>query len=390
MDFETMIDRRGKRQAKWDLMEQLFGVAPEDGLSMWTADSDYATAPCVLAALREAEAHGVFGYGRADAPYLAAIQWWMRERHAWEIETDWILTTAGLGNAIGLSLDLWTAPGDHVAIFTPVYHEFPLKIRRNGREVTECPLALRDGRYELDFEAAEAALTGRETMLIWCSPQNPSGRVWTAEELRAVADFAARHDLLILSDEVHQDLVFPGETFVPMAVAVPEALPRLVVLNAASKTFNIAGQRIGNMIIPDDRLRGEMSARLAALDLAPTLLGVQMVTAAYSPEGAAWADAQIRHLDRNRKIFDAGLAKIPGVVSMPLQATYLAWVDFRGTGMDHSELCERIYERARLAVSPGPSFGTGGEGFMRINLATQTARVEEAVSRLQEAFSDLQ
>ena len=390
MDFETLIDRRGKRQAKWDLMEPLFGVSPEDGLAMWTADSDYATAPCVIEELRRAADHGVFGYGRADRPYLDAIRWWMRERHGWEIESDWILTTAGLGNAIAMALDVWTRPGDHVAIFSPVYHEFEVKIRKAGRVVTECPLKLVGERYEIDFDAAEAALTGRERLLIWCSPQNPSGRIWTAEELRAVAAFAARHDLLILSDEVHQDLIYPGERFTPMALAAPEAFDRLVVLNAASKTFNIAGQRTGNMIIPDEKLRDEMARRLAALDLAPTLLGVQMVTAAYSPEGAAWVDAQMAHLERNRRIFDAGMNAIPGVRSLPLQATYLAWVDFNGTGMSREEIDRRIYKDAKIAVSPGPGFGTGGEGFMRINLATQTARVEEAVARLQAVFSDLQ
>ena len=324
------------------------------------------------------------------ADYLAAVQWWMKNRHDWEIDTDWILTTQGLGNAIALSLDVWTAPGDGVVIFPPVYHEFAHKVNKAGRRVVECPL-VRDGdSYALDLEDAQSRLDGSEKLLIWCSPQNPSGRVWTPDELRAVADFAERNDLILISDEIHSDLVYPGYKFVPMDVAAPEARARTVTLTAASKTFNIAGQRTGNMIIPDAKLRAEMKHRLNTLDYDPSALGVAMITAAYSPDGAEWVDAQIAHLSENRRLFDATIAEIPGLWSMPLQATYLAWVDFSGTGMDHDEFVRRLREDAKIATSSGPGFGSGGETFERFNLATQRARVEEACERLKRAFSDLQ
>ena len=388
--FDTMIDRRGTHCSKWDKMEQLFGVPAEDGLAMWTADSDFATAPCVIEAIRKAADHGVFGYSWDHPDYLNAVAWWMKTRHNWDVDPDWVLTSQGLGNAIALCLQTWTEPGDGVVIFTPVYHEFALKIGKNGRKVVECPL-VRDGdTYVLDLEDAQSRLTGDERMIIFCSPQNPSGRVWTAEELRDVADFAARNDLMLVSDEIHQDLVYDGHTHVPTAVAAPEALPRLITVSAASKTFNIAGQRTGNMIIPDPDLRQTMRKRLSALDYDAAMLSVDMITAAYSPDGADWVDQQLVHLTRNREIFDTGVNAIPGVRSLPLQSTYLAWVDFSGTGMTHDEVIARIRDEARIAVSPGPSFGTGGEGFQRVNLATQSARVEEAVSRLQRAFADLQ
>jgi cysteine-S-conjugate beta-lyase len=390
MNFDEPIDRRGTHSSKWDKMQTLYGVSPDDGLAMWTADSDYASAPCVIDAVRGAANLGVFGYSWQYPEYLEAIVWWMKTRHNWEIDTDWILTSQGLGNAIALCLDVWSDPGDGVVIFSPVYHEFAHKIEKTGRRVVECPL-VRDGdSYALDLDDAQSRLTGTEKLLIWCSPQNPSGRIWTPDELRGVAEFAQANDLILLSDEIHHDLVYPGNRFVPMDVAAPDARHRMVYLTAASKTFNIAGQRTGNMIIPDPDLRAAMKHRLHTLDYDPSALGVQMITAAYSAEGAKWVDAQIAYLENNRRIFDEAVNAIPGVRSMPLQSTYLAWVDFSGTGMGPEEIAVRIRDDARIAVSSGPQFGTGGETFQRFNLATQAARVSDACDRLRAAFGDLQ
>lgn len=390
MNFNDPIDRRGTKSSKWDKMQMLYGVSPDDGLAMWTADSDYRTAPCVIDVVRRAADHGIFGYTWEYPEYLAAIQWWMKTRHDWQVDTDWILTSQGLGNAIALCLDVWSDPGDGVVIFSPVYHEFALKIKKCGRSVVECPL-VRDGdTYVIDLDDAQNRLTGAEKLLLWCSPQNPSGRIWTAEELRAVAEFADRNNLILVSDEVHHDLVYPGNRFIPMDVATPQTRHRAVYLTAASKTFNIAGQRTGNMIIPDPDLRAAMKQRLRTLDYSPSGLGLHMITAAYSPDGADWVDAQITHLDGNRRIFDEAVNAIPGLRSMPLQATYLAWVDFSGTGMTPEEIAARIRDDARIAVSSGPAFGTGGELFERFNLATQRDRVQEACDRLQAAFRDLQ
>ena len=390
MDFETIIERRGTQSTKWDMMERKFGVPQADGLSMWTADSDFATAPCVIDALHEAADHGVFGYSWTYPAYREAVCWWMQTRHDWSIDPDWVLTCQGLGNAVAMSIQIWSDPGDSIVIFSPVYHEFAIKIGKTGRVVTECPL-VRDGdTYALDLDDAQARLTGREKVLLWCSPQNPSGRVWSADELRAVSQFARRNDLILVSDEVHHDLVYPGNTFVPMDVSAPEGRGWTIYLTAASKTFNIAGQRTGNVIIPDPGLRAKMQKFQQALDYYPSSVGVRMTHAAYSPEGAQWVDAQVAHLDRNRTIFDAGVNAIPGVRSLPLQSTFLAWVDFSGTGMAFDEFRARIRDHAKIAASPGPDFGTGGETFMRFNLATQGARVEDAVARLTAAFSDLQ
>ncbi|MDO5658915.1 MAG: MalY/PatB family protein [Paracoccus sp. (in: a-proteobacteria)] len=389
-DFDEQIDRIGSYCNKWDDMQAAYGVAPDDGIAMWVADMDFRPPASVQRAVEAQAAHGVYGYPAANPAYTAAIAWWMQHRHGWRVEPDWILTAMGLVNATALAVDAYTAPGDGVVVMSPVYHAFGRVVRAAGRELIELPLRVEDGLYRLDWPAWEARLTGREKMLILCSPHNPGGRVWSADELREIAAFCARRDLILVSDEIHHDLVMPGHHHTPMPIAAPDCIPRLVMLTAATKTFNIAGAHVGNAIIPDPDLRARYKARLMALGLSAGLFGTDMVTAAYSPEGAEWLDALIPYLDENRRVFDAGVNAIPGLRSMPLQATYLAWVDFSGTGMKPSEIHRRIAGHARIAANHGETFGEGGACFMRFNLATPRARVAEAVARLQAAFRDLQ
>ena len=390
-DFDEIIARVGTRCSKWDDMQAAYGVSPDDGgLAMWIADMDFRPPAAVQRAVERVAAHGVYGYPGANRPYLEAIRWWMDHRHGWQIDTDWILTCAGLVNGVAMALDAFTQPGDGVIVMSPVYHAFARVIRASGRDLVELPLAQEDGLYRMDWTAWETRLTGRERMLILCSPHNPGGRVWTPGELRQVADFCIRHDLILLSDEIHDDLVMPGHAHRMTALACPDIADRLVTLTAATKTFNIAGAHIGNAIIADDALRGRFKGALMARGISPGMLGMDMVAAAYSPEGAAWVDALVGYLDGNRRLFDDGVNAIPGLRSMPLQATYLSWVDFAGTGMAPAEFTARVEQGARIAANHGATFGTGGETFLRFNIATPRAHVAEAVERLQRAFADLQ
>ena len=391
MSFDQLIDRSGTG-CKWQSMERTYGVPAEGGIAMSVADSDYPCAPVILDAVQGMVARGGFGYGYDRVAYRDAVAWWMTTRHGWSVDPDWVLTAQGLGLAIALCLDVFSAPGEGVAFFTPVYHEFRLKTERAHRRPVELPLALEDGRYVIDWDAAEARITPDTRVLLFCAPQNPSGRVWSAEEMRAVADFAARHDLILVSDEVHADLVYPdaGARHVPMAVAAPEHADRTVTLFAASKTFNLAGLRVGQLIVPDPALRARLAERLTALNYDPATLGVVATTAAYSPAGAAWADAQLAYLQGNRDLFDAAIATIPGVASMKLQATFLAWVDFSGTGMSRAEIEARLFREARIAVQPGGDFCAETALWNRFNFAMPRALVAEAAARLQAAFADLQ
>jgi cystathionine beta-lyase len=390
-DFDEIIDRVGTRCSKWDDMQGAYGVSPDDGgLAMWVADMDFRPPAAVQRAVEDVAAHGVYGYPGANRPYLEAIRWWMENRHGWKIDTDWILTCAGLVNGVAMALDAYTEAGDGVIVMSPVYHAFGRVIRASGRELVELPLAQEDGLYRMDWDGWESRLTGRERLLILCSPHNPGGRIWTPEELRQVADFCTRRDLILVSDEIHCDLVMPGHRHSVTATVCPDIADRLVTLTAATKTFNIAGAHIGNAIIADKALRDRFKAALMARGISPGLFGMDMVAAAYSPEGAAWVDALVDYLDGNRRIFDAGIHAIPGLRSMPLQATYLSWVDFSGTGMAPAEFTARVEKAARIAANHGATFGTGGEDFLRFNLATPRVRVAEAVERLKQAFADLQ
>ncbi len=389
-NFDEPIDRRGTHSAKWDMMEANYGVAAADGIAMWVADMDFRPPACVQAAVEAMAAHGVYGYFGDARDNHDAIRWWMKNRHGWEVAPEAIFTTHGLVNGTALCVEAYTKPGDGIVLMTPVYHAFARVIKAAGRSVVECPLAIEEGRYVLDIVNWDARMTGGERMLILCSPHNPGGRVWTREELREIAAFCRRHDLILVSDEIHHDLVMPGHKHTAMAVAAPEILDRLVMMSATTKTFNMAGCHVGNVIIPDETLRRPFSGRMNALGISPNTFGMMMATAAYSPEGAAWVDALVTYLDGNRRLFEQAVGAIPGLRPMPLEATYLCWVDFAGTGMEPAEFIARIEKQAKIAASHGVSFGADGRTFLRFNIATPRAVVAEAAQRLKNAFADLQ
>lgn len=390
MDFDEVIDRRGTHSSKWDSMEELYGVSPDSGLSMWVADMDFRAPKIIQEKLHGINSHGIYGYYGDYKEYNNSIKWWMKNRHNWEIDTSWIFTTHGLVNGTGLCIDAFTKPGDGIILFTPVYYQFSNLVEAARRKVVECPLKLIDNHYHFDFVAYERNLSGDEKMVILCSPHNPGGRVWTKNELQEVAKFAKKHDLVLVSDEIHHDLVYPNKSHTVMPIADPSVCDRLVMMTATTKTFNIAGAHSGNVIIPHPNLRQKFSQRIKALGISPNSFGLFMATAAYSPEGAQWLDELLHYIDGNRVIFDREVNKIPGLSSMPLEGTYLAWVDFSGTGMEEEEFIYRVQEKAKIAVNHGSTFGTGGEKFLRFNLATPRTLVVEATKRLKDAFSDLQ
>ncbi len=390
MSFDDIIDRRNTHSSKWDMMEAFTGVSDPDAISMWVADMDFRAGDFLQDAVKGLLDKANYGYFAGDGPAREAAAWWMKTRHGWDVDSALMTCTAGLGNGIALSLQAFTKPEDEIIIFTPVYHEFTNKVLNAGRRLKQSPLVIEDGVYRMDLETLEATMTGREKMVLFCSPHNPAGKVWSIEEMRALAAFCERHDLLLVSDEIHHDLVFSGHSHTPFAVAVPDVKDRLIMMTSASKTFNTAGTRLGCVTILNDDLRTQYRKALKAIDLSPNLLGMEMTAAAYSERGADWVDALVAYIEGNRDIFEEGIGAIPGLHAMPMQSTYLAWVDFSGTGMDMKEATHRVKIDALIAPSMGVEFGTGGEAFMRFNIGTPRARVEEAVSRLTDAFSDLQ
>jgi cystathionine beta-lyase len=388
MHFDKITDRTNCRSLKWDAMERAFGVPANGGLPMWIADKDFEAPAFLTNAMQELINKENYGYFSGHEKCLEAVQWWMETRHNWKIEQDWMFTTYGLGHGIATTLLALTEPGDAVVTFTPVYHEFENKITKAGRTNTQLPL-IKDaaGLYRMEFDAYEALMTGKERLMLISTPHNPAGRVWEQAELDALADFCQRHDLLLVADEIHHDLIFPGQKHLTTAVALSQILDRLVITTAASKTFSIAGGRTGFVIIPDDTLRARFAAFFNQFDVSANLMGSTLTQAAYSPEGAVYVDELRAYLAGNYDVFKHALDKVDGVEMMPMQSTYLAWVDFAGTGMDRETFTYHVYGKARIAATPGHTLGQGGASFLRFNLGTQRARVEDAAERLTTAFA---
>ncbi len=387
-DFDTQLELRGTHATKYDKIQQVFGVDDPDIIPMWVADMDYPAAPPILAALQAEIDRGYIGYFGVTDPVDQAVADWYASRHGWSVDTSWIRYTHGVVSGFGDTLAAYSAPGDAVIVFSPVYHAFYRQARAMGRDVLESPLTMRDGRFHMDLDALADKLSGNEKIVTLCSPHNPGGRLWTPDELRDLAAFCATHDLVLISDEIHMDLTFPGVNFTPTAVAAPDHVDRLVVLTAASKGFNIAGGETGLMLIPNAAMRAEMDKILLDRESSPNRFGMAMTRAAFAQSGD-WSDAVRAYLAENFRRFAKRLNALPGVNVMPMAATYLSWVDFSGLGMSDKELLDRLLA-AKIAPSPGTQFGTGGSGFMRFNLALPQSTLEEAIRRIEAAFSDLQ
>jgi len=388
MNFDKVINRTNTHSAKWDMMKPLYGVDPDKGTSMWVADMDFEPPHQVQDALQVMSNQGVYGYYGNDTDYREAITGWMDRRHGWTVDPSHIFTTHGLVNGTALCIQSFTEKGDGVVLFTPVYHAFARVINASERKLVECKLALNEGRYEMDFDAYDAQMDGSEKMVILCSPHNPGGRIWTVEELQQVAEFAKRHDLILVSDEIHHDLTF-GAKHTAMPLAAPDIADRLVMMTASTKTFNIAGCHTGNVIIADPKLRARFQSVINATGTSPNSFGLYMTQAAYT-HGDTWVDALCDYLDGNRKILDDTMAKIPGLKSMPLEATYLSWVNFEDTGLPKQDYLDRVQKQAMIAANHGETFGSGGETYLRFNFATQRAQLIAAMERLEHAFGDLQ
>jgi cystathionine beta-lyase len=312
----------------------------------------------------------------------------MARRHGWTIDPDWITPSAGVCAALSIAIQAFSEPGEGVVIFSPVYHMFAHIVRATGRRVVSSPLRETQGRYEMDLEALGAALPADARVMLLCSPHNPGGRVWTADELRAVADFCADRGLILISDEVWHDLVYPEARHTVTAVAAPHVADRLITCAAPSKTFNLAGGQCAEVIVSDPDLRRRYRAAADATHgMSLPLFGALATEAAYD-HGEPWLGALLGYLAANRDRFAAGLAQaVPGARVMPMDATYLAWVDFAGTDLDDAEIARRLREDARIGTNAGPSFGPGGERRARFNLACPRATVETALERLGEAFA---
>jgi cystathionine beta-lyase len=388
-DFDRVIERRGTHASKWDNMAKLSGIAAADAIPMWVADMDFAAPPGVSEALLAETRRGVHGYYADTGSWAAALVAWLRRRHDFSVDPAWISPTPGIVAGLGLIVQALSAPGDEVVVFPPAYHAFRRIILANERRILDAPLIERDGRYVMALEALRARLTPRSKVVFFCSPHNPGGTVWRVDEIRALADFCAEHNLILVSDEIHADLVFAGAKHTPTMLAAPHIAERLITCVAATKTFNLAGAHVGACITSNAELKRRLDARVMASGLGSYNSFGMLATEAAWRTGDQWLEALLPYLTLSRDAFDRRIeAAVPGARSMRLDATYLAWVDFAGTGLSPEDVAGRVKGRARIFASPGPQFGPGGETWLRFNFATPRPLLEEALARLEAAFSD--
>ena len=388
-DFDRVIERRGTHASKWDMMARLSGIAAPDAIPMWVADMDFAAPPGVTEALATETQRATHGYYANTGSWAAALVEWMARRHGLKLDPDWVSPTPGIVSGLGLVLQAVSAPGDEVVVFPPAYHAFRRIILANERRILDAQLVEGSGRYVMDLEALKNKLTARTKVVFFCSPHNPGGTVWRNEEIRALAAFCARHDLILVSDEIHCDLIFAGARHTPTLTAAPEIADRLITCVAATKTFNLAGAHVGACIATNRALKQRLDQRIAACGLASYNRFGMIATEAAWRTGEAWLNALLPYLAANRDLFQARIeAAAPGARAMQLEATYLAWVNFSNTGLSPQDVASRVKDRARIFASPGPQFGPGGETWLRFNFATPRPILMEALARLDEAFQD--
>ena len=389
-DFDRVIERRGTHASKWDNIARLSGIESSDAIPMWVADMDFAAPPGVTSALTAETQHAIHGYYADTGSWAAALAGWMARRHGLLVDPSWVSPTPGIVSGLGLILQAVSAPGDEVVVFPPAYHAFRKIILANERRILDVQLIETEGRYSMDLDVLRGKLTPRTKAVFLCSPHNPGGTVWSVAELRALAELCVERELILVSDEIHCDLVFDGAKHTPTIAAAPEVANRLITCVSATKTFNLAGAHVGACITSNATLKGRLDARIGASGLGSHNRFGMIATEAAWRTGEAWLDALLTYLAKNRDLFDARIqAAVPGARSMRLDATYLAWIDFSGTGLAPEEIATRIKDRARIFASPGEQFGPGGESWLRFNFATPRQIIAQALGRLEGAFQDL-
>lgn len=374
-DFTTLTDRRNTNSMKWS--------GPESIIPAWVADMDFPTAPAITQAVVDKAQKGIFGYACVpDRMWTLVADWWKR-RYGWTIDPKWMHFTTGVMPSIHSIVKSLTAPGDKVVVLSPVYHCFFHAIEWNGRFVKEAPIPFENNRYRFDPAVLEEALSDPAvTLFLLCNPHNPTGQLWTKEELAEMGRLAAKHQVPVVSDEIHCDLTDPGTTYMPFASVNEECAQNAVVTVSPSKTFNIPGINASFTVIPNENLRRRVETGLARDQVGfPNALSVEAVVAAYG-EGEAWVD-ELRQVlaDNKARVCEVIGKELPELKVTHMAATYLVWIDCSAVTKDADRLVEHLRDVAGVQLSPGSQFRGNGQARIRLNPATQPARLEEILKR---------
>jgi cysteine-S-conjugate beta-lyase len=387
-DFDVLIDRRGTHSAKWDAAARFYGQ--DDVIPLWVADMDFPAPPAIVEALRKRAEHGIYGYPILPKTYWDPVIRWLAERQGWTVRREWMACCPGVVPALNICVQAFTQPGDKIVIQTPVYHPFSFAAENNGRRLARNPLRFENGRWTMDLDDLAKKIDGRTRMLILCSPHNPVGRVWTPAELEAAGRLALERGLLIVSDEIHADLVFNGHRHAPLASLGADLAARTITLQAPSKSFNVAGLTTSFAIIGDDRLRTLFNTHVQNLGLTTgNVFGQAALQAAYS-EGGPWLDGLRAYLEGSfNEAEEFFRQRLPALRFLRPEGTYLALIDARALGLEPKALFKFFLEKARVLFDEGPKFGEALAGFMRFNMAAPRSLLRQAYERIEQAVRSL-
>ena len=385
-DFDAVVNRKNTNAIKYDLAKKR--GKPEDAVSLWIADMDFPTAPCIQKAVAEKAAHGIWGYSRPDNRYYDALKKWYKERHNFEVQNEWVVNTPGVCFALATAIKAFTKEGESVLIQKPVYYPFFNIINSLQRKVVNSSLILKNNHYEIDFDDFERKIVQENVkMFILCSPHNPGGRVWTKQELQKISEICLAHNVLVVSDEIHSDITFGSNVHTVYGSLSEQALKNSIICTAPSKSFNLAGLQFSNIFIADEKLRKAFSEELEKTGYdEPSVFGIVAATAAYS-EGADWFDSVKSYIWENilfaKNYIEENASQIKVLVP---EGTYLLWLDFSETGLSDSEINDRVLNKAKVWLDSGSMFGKEGEKFQRINCATPRIILEDALKRICSQF----
>ena len=388
LNFDEIINRKGTDCLKYD-----FAVRrgkPENVLPLWVADMDFKTSSLILDAIKERTEHGIFGYSEVGDSYFEAVADWMEKRHGYRPEKEWLIKTPGVVFALAMAVKAFTKPGDSVLIQQPVYYPFSEVIRDNERRVVSNDLVLlSDGKYHIDFKDFERKIVENDIHLfLLCSPHNPVGRVWTKEELTRIGDICVKHNVIVVSDEIHEDFVFGNRRHYVFSEIKKEFRDITITCTSPAKTFNLAGLQISNIFIANADLRKKIKKQIDAAGYSQlNTLGLTACEAAYR-YGGVWYEAMIKYLEENISFMKSFIEEnLPELKMINPEGTYLVWVDFRRLGLTYSELENLIVNKAGLWLDSGAIFGSTGKGFERFNIACPKATLEKALNALSVAVN---
>lgn len=389
LDFDVRINRKGTDSIKYDFAKEM--NKEEDLLPLWVADMDFKVSSYICDAIKQQADHGIYGYSDSKDDYFQAVADWCLKYHSWRVKKEWLIKTPGVVFALAMAIKAYTQVGDSVMICRPVYHPFANVIKDNGRNLVDCSLKLKeDGRYYLNFEDMEKKIREEKVKLfLLCSPHNPSGRVWTKGELEEIARLCLKYEIIVVSDEIHADLVFKGKHYVFASIDSP-IKDQCVICMAPNKTFNIAGLQVSNIFIENEKLREKFKAEMRACGITEVNgAGIVAAKVAYR-EGEEWYLHMMDYVRKNIEYVKSFIEnRIPRLKVMDSEATYLLWIDFRALWIKEKELTNFIEKKAGLWLSNGEIFGPQGAGFQRMNVACCRELLQEALEKLEKAVKEL-